>query len=82
MRGYVKDALLQMLGSDSRETLKNASICLGIIAAIEVPDGNWDQFLQIMSENAMSDNIQFRLAAIQSLGFLSEFLEYVDKKLS
>ena len=57
MRGLIKDALLQMLTSENRETLKSASICLGMIAAIEVPDGNWDQFLQIMGDNAMSENL-------------------------
>ena len=57
MRGLIKEALLQMLTSENRDTLKSASICLGIIAAIEVPDGNWNEFLQIMGENAMSENL-------------------------
>ena len=57
MRGYIKEALLQMLTSENRDTLKSASICLGIIAAIEVPDGHWDQFLQMMSEGATSENL-------------------------
>ena len=57
MRGLIKDALLSMLTSDNRDTLKSASICLGMIAAIEVPDGNWEQFLQIMGENAMAENL-------------------------
>ena len=46
-----------MLASENRDTLKSASICLGIIAAIEVPDGHWNEFLQIMGENAMSENL-------------------------
>ena len=71
-----------MLASENRDTLKSASLCLGIIAAFEVPDGHWDEFLQIMGENAMSENRQFALAATQSLGFLSEFLEYIDKTLT
>ena len=46
-----------MLNSQDRDTLKNASICLAIIAAIEVPDGLWDQFLQLMQENSTNDNL-------------------------
>ena len=57
MRGFIKQALLQMLASENRDTLKSASICLGIIAAFEVPDGHWNEFLQIMGENAMSENL-------------------------
>ena len=34
-----------MLGEENRDSIKNASICLGIIAAIEVPDGLWESFL-------------------------------------
>jgi len=41
-----------MLASEDRPTLKNASICLAIIAAVEVPDGLWDHFLEMMSENS------------------------------
>ena len=49
LRGFIKEALLGMLQSESRATLLDASICLGIIAAIEVPDGKWDHFLQNMA---------------------------------
>jgi hypothetical protein len=56
VRGFIKDALLQMLDSPERATLKNASICLAIIAAVEVPDGLWDHFLQTMSENSTHAN--------------------------
>ena len=80
MRGHIKDALLAMLQSENRDTLKNASISLGIIAAVEVPDGHWDHFMTTMAENATSDTYQYRLASVQTLGFLSEFLDtYVDK---
>ena len=71
-----------MLENQNHNTLKNASICLGIIAAIEVPDGHWDQFLHTMSENSTSQNLQFGRAVVQTLGFLSEFLDqYIDKDL-
>ena len=72
-----------MLSSESKETLKNASICLAIIAAIEVPDGLWSDFLQQMSEHSTQENMQYRFASIQTLGFLSEFLDqYINKELT
>lgn len=46
-----------MLASTDRATLKNASIDLAIIAAIEVPDGHWDHFLQSMADNSTNENI-------------------------
>jgi len=52
LRGFIKDAFLTMLQSEDRATLKDASICLGIIAAVEVPDGHWDHFLTTMCENS------------------------------
>ena len=74
-RTNIKEALLHFLESQDMDTLKNVSICLGIIAAIEVPDGNWNDFLQYMSENATQEGSQFRFASIMTLGFLCEFLE-------
>jgi hypothetical protein len=29
--------------------VKNAGICLGILAAVEVPAGKWDEFLPMMA---------------------------------
>ena len=75
LRGFIKDALLTMLQSEQRSTLKDASICLGIIAAIEVPDGMWDHFLQTMADNSTSETFQFRLASVQTMGMMCEFLQ-------
>ena len=63
-RGHIKEALFAMLGNENRETLKNASICLGIIAAIEVPDGLWSDFMQQMSDNSTNPNLQYRFASV------------------
>jgi hypothetical protein len=82
MRGHIKDALLQLLPSHNSNTLKNASICLAIIGALEVPDGLWDQFLTMMQENSTNEDNHFRLASVQTLGLLCEFLDqYIDKQL-
>jgi hypothetical protein len=55
--------------------MQSAGQSLAIIAALEVPDGKWDEFLNLMSQNAVQENYQFRLASIYSLGLMSEFME-------
>jgi len=63
-----------MLGSNDKKDIKNAAICLAIVAAEEIPQGKWDEFLQLMSENATNQVYSYRLAAVMSVGYLSEFL--------
>ena len=83
IRGFIKDALLTMLQNQDRNSLKNASISLGIIAAIEVPDGQWDQFLQTMAENSTAKEFHYRLAAVQTMGMMVEFLtDHFEKELA
>ena len=39
--------------------------------------------MQKMSDNSTNPNLQYRFASIQTLGFLSEFLEqYINKELT
>ena len=63
-RGFIKEALFQQFVCNDKDALKNASICLGIIAAIEVPDGHWTDFLENMAEQATQENMQYRFASI------------------
>lgn len=71
-----------MLQSQDRASLKNASIGLGIIAAVEVPEGHWEAFLQTMADNSTSDTYEYRLASVQTMGMMVEFLdEYIGKQL-
>jgi hypothetical protein len=39
-----------MLGLTERQDVKNASLCLAIIATIEVPAGKWEDFLDSMMQ--------------------------------
>jgi len=48
-RGFIKEALLTNLGKEDKMDVKNAGICLGILAAVEVPAGKWDEFLPMMA---------------------------------
>jgi hypothetical protein len=53
-----------MLGSENDLNIKNASMCLAVIAKLEIPLGQWDEFLDIMSSNALNDNHSHRHASI------------------
>ena len=80
MRGFIKEAFLNMLQHENKIVLQAASISLGVIAAIEVPEGHWDQFLEIMQSNSTAETYEHRLASVQTMGFMVEFLsDYIGK---
>ena len=75
LRGQIKEALLCELGSEDDNRIKNASLCLAMIGRVEIPLNLWDNFLEVMKTNATeSTNMYHRLAAVQTLGYLSEFM--------
>lgn len=53
---------------DTATVVKDATICLGIVACVELPEGQWDDFLRMMAEQATSADYKFRLASVQTLG--------------
>jgi importin subunit beta-1 len=66
---------------DDENRIKNLSLCLAAIASVEVPLGYWNDFIQIFSDATAATNSDLiRFAAIQTLGYLSEFME--NKPLS
>ena len=63
--------------------MKAVATCLAIIAAVEVPDGMDESFLQNFSNYATQDgqSYQNKLTAIQTLGLMCDFIEVVGKRL-
>ena len=55
--------------------MKCASTCISAIATQELPKGEWDDLIKILSENSANPDLNFRLASIQTLGFLCEDLD-------
>jgi hypothetical protein len=55
--------------------VKDAGLCLAIIATVELPLGQWDDFLVMMASNATNESYNFRLAAVQTLGQTMEFID-------
>ena len=50
-------------------------MCLAAIGHLELPIGQWPQFLDIMVANSTNENYWHRFAAVSTLGLLSEFTE-------
>lgn len=58
--------------------IKNAGLCLAVIASVELPQNQWPEFLQTMVGNSANEVETLRYAAVQTLGFLSELMESSD----
>jgi hypothetical protein len=50
-------------------------MCLAVLAVVELPLGLWPDFMATMVSNSSNENYYHRLAAVQTLGLLSEFME-------
>jgi hypothetical protein len=66
---------LTLLIHDEASIVKDAGLCLAIIATVELPLGQWDDFLVMMASNATNESYNFRLAAVQTLGQTMEFID-------
>lgn len=56
---------------------------MAAIAAIEVPDGTWNDFMEgFAHSSAQRENESQRYAAILTLGFFSEFMQKMNKSLN
>jgi importin subunit beta-1 len=61
-----------MLGHPDHTVIKAAATCVAAIAVIEVPSQQWPEIIPLLSENALSTDINVRLASLQTLGFICE----------
>lgn len=71
-----------MLGQEEATIVKDSGLCLAIIATVELPLSQWDDFLVMMAANATNQDYKFRLAAVQTLGQTMEFIEQYGKRLN
>ena len=81
MRGQIKEALLCNLGNDSQKLsdksyLKDICLCIASIATIEIPTKNWDDFVNLMSQQGNQDeNHFFKFAGIYNLGLIMDNMD-------
>ena len=47
---------------------------MAAIAIEEIPKGDWPEVLNILCEQSHNDNMSFRMAALTTLGYITEDL--------
>jgi len=52
------------------------------IAAIELPSNNWNELIDIISNNLMIDNVNVKLSCIQTTGYICEELIRVNPDIN
>ena len=61
---------------------KAAATCVAAIAAVDVPDGNWNDFMEgFAHSSAQRDKESLRYAAILTLGYFSEFIQKMGNNI-
>lgn len=75
MRENIKEALLSMLANQDPTVIKAAATCVAAIAVIEVPCGQWPDIIPNLSNNSYADDMNVRLASLQTLGFICEDID-------
>ena len=74
---------MDILAQDDKRSQKAAATCVAAIAAVDVPDGNWNDFMEgFAHSSAQRDKESLRYAAILTLGYFSEFIQKMGRSLS
>lgn len=63
------------MGTENESQIKNAGLCLAVIATQELPQDRWPEFLPRIVQNAQNENYFHRLASIQTVNQLAELIE-------
>ena len=63
---------MAQLGCEQEAQIKNAGLCLAALAFVELPKGQWPEFLHFMTQNSQNENYHHRLAVVMTLGIFSE----------
>jgi importin subunit beta-1 len=71
----MKDAILLQLASPSSLVRTQIASLVSIIAAIEIPRGEWLNLVPMLCTNSTHQDQQVKLASLQTLGFICEEIE-------
>lgn len=83
-RNFIKEALLGNLGENKRavqdmQFMKDICSCICAIAVVEIPTGEWPDFIDSMSNQGnQNENHFFKKAGIFNLGWIMEELQPSD----
>lgn len=64
-----------MLANTDFTIIKAAATCVAAICVIELPAGMWNGVLDLLQNNANSDDLNIRLASVLTLGFICEDID-------
>lgn len=64
-----------MLANTDIIIIKAAATCVAAICVIELPKGMWNGILELLQNNANSDDLNVRLASVLTLGFICEDID-------
>lgn len=76
--------LLETLGGNQQQNftipyLKDLCKCISAIAIVEIPTGEWSNYVEIMSLQAnQNENKLFKMAGILNLGYIQDSLRPED----
>ncbi len=73
-RSQIKLHILSTLASSQREVRRAAGSTIAGICKIELPLGKWSEIISTLSQNAFNENMNFRLASLETLGYICEEL--------
>jgi len=71
----MKDAILLQLASPSQLVRNQIASLVSIIAAIEIPRGEWLDLIPMLCRHSTHQDQQIKLASLQTLGFICEEIE-------
>ena len=84
VRNGIREALFGSIGGEAAKNMslpfmKDLCACISAIAIVEIPTGNWSEYVEILAGWAVrDDNQHFKMAGILNLGNIQEELEATD----
>lgn len=69
---------MTLLARENKEEMKLGSVCVAAIAVDELPLKMWPELLGLLCSAAENENLFFRMAALKTLGYITEDLDTKD----
>jgi len=78
LRTQIKSAILCLLATPSKKVRNSAASCVAAIASMEIPNKEWPELISMMIKNSGLPELEHKLAALQTLGYICEDLKEND----
>ena len=74
-KAKIKQEALITLGSASQKAGNFASQVVAAIAAVELPQGQWQDLIEVLLRLVnTSDNVNLKIATLQTIGYICEVI--------